>query len=230
MALTVRPPIASPPARDELAARLSELLPDCRRETLQTLAASAQIRRLRAGDVMYAQGQVVPITLILEGYGIARRTTADGQELASGVAQANVVFGYSGMGAQPSSVELYAITEATIAQWPGADFRALSAIDTGLALAAIDSMAASLHQTVERIEGFLHQNARRRVLRILARHRALFFGEPAVLNRTHLPGLVGTTPEMTRRVLRQLEGEGTLQRVGSSGLRLLRPDRLEGAG
>jgi CRP-like cAMP-binding protein len=88
-------------------------------------------------------------------------------------------------------------------------------------------MAASLHQTVERIEGFLHQDARGRVLRVLARHRELFFGDPAVLSRTHLPGLVGTSREMTGRVLRQLEREGTLERFGRTGLRLLRPDQLE---
>ncbi|HET9852887.1 MAG TPA: helix-turn-helix domain-containing protein, partial [Candidatus Limnocylindrales bacterium] len=91
---------------------------------------------------------------------------------------------------------------------------------------AIDSMAASLHQTIGQIEGFLHQDARRRVLRILARHRSLFFHDPPVLNRTHLPGLVGTSPEMTRRALRQLEQEGTVRRVGRLGLELLRPERL----
>jgi CRP-like cAMP-binding protein len=88
-------------------------------------------------------------------------------------------------------------------------------------------MAASLHQTVERIEGFLHQDARRRVLRILARHRELFFGEHMILTRAHLPGLVGTSREMTGRVLRQLEREGTIERYGRTGLRLLRPERLE---
>jgi hypothetical protein len=35
----------------------------------------------------------------------------------------------------------------------------------------------------------LHQDARRRVIRILARHRDLFFGDPAILTRAHLPTL-----------------------------------------
>ena len=87
-------------------------------------------------------------------------------------------------------------------------------------------MAWSLHQTVERIEGFLHQDARLRVLRILARYGDLFFGETPVLTRAHLPGLVGTSREMTSHVLRQLEREGTVERVGRVGLRLLRPEQL----
>ena len=88
-------------------------------------------------------------------------------------------------------------------------------------------MAGSLHATIERIEGFLHQNARRRVLRILARHRDLFFSDPPILSRARLPSMVGTSREMTGRVLRQLEREGTVERVGRIGLRLLRPDQLE---
>ena len=155
------------------------------------------------------------------------RGRARGQQLVSGVAPAGELFGWSGIAAALSSAEITALTHGEVAQWPGAEIRALAAADPALALAAIDSMAASLHQTVERIEGFLHQDARRRVLRILARHRNLFFQEPAVLTRGELPGLVGTSREMTGRVLRQLEREGTIKRVGRAGLRLLRPERLE---
>ncbi len=227
MVATIAPESPVQGSRRELADRLATLLHGARQETIERLAATARLRPLRAGDVIYPQGELVPLTLILDGYGVARRTTADGHELLSGVAQSGVVFGYSGIGAQSSSVELIAITPAAVAQWPGADVRALVAADPGFALVAIDSMAASLHQTIERIEGFLHQDGRRRVLRILARHRALFFDEPVVLNRTHLPGLVGTSPEMTRRVLRQLEGEGIVRREGRVGLRLLRPERLD---
>jgi CRP-like cAMP-binding protein len=145
----------------------------------------------------------------------------------SGIARAGDLFGFSGIASAQSSVEIVALTDCEVAQWSGPDVRALASGDPALALAAIDSMAASLHVSMELIEGFLHQDARRRVLRILARHRDLFFGEPAVLNRSHLPGLVGTSREMTGRVLRQLEREGTLARVGYVGLSLLRPDRLD---
>ena len=206
---------------------LHQALPGCRPATVKALTDSARLRTAHPGDQIYRQGEPVPLTLILRGYGAARRLTVAGQQLVSGVAPAGVLFGWSGLASALSSVELVALTDCQVAQWPGREVRALATTDPGLALAAIDSMAASLHQTVERIEGFLHQDARRRVLRILARHRDLFFGEPAVLTRTHLPGLVGTSREMTTRVLRELEREGTLTRVGRSGLRLLRPDRLE---
>jgi hypothetical protein len=40
---------------------------------------------------------------------------------------------------------------------------------------------------------------------------------------------VGTSREMTGRVIRQLEREGTIARVGRTGLRLLDPQRLDAA-
>ncbi len=215
------------PGRPSLRDLLTPALPGCRAETVERLIQTVQARTVQPGEEIYRQGEAVPLTLILSGYGAARRTTVNGKELVSGVAPAGVLFGWSGLASVPSAVELVALTECDVAQWRGTDVRALATSDPGLALVAIDSMAFSLHQTVERIEGFLHQDARLRVVRILRRHRDLFFGEPAVLTRAHLPGLVGTSREMTGQVLRQLEREGTIARVGRTGLKLLRPDQLD---
>ena len=220
---------ASAAERHALQELLVRSLPACGPATIGALVESARLRTMQPAEPIYRQGEPVPLTLIMGGYGAARRTTTTGQELLSGIAPAGELFGWSGLASVPSSVELVALTVCEVAQWPGQEIRALAAADSALALSAIDSMAFSLHAAVERIEGFLHQDARRRVLRILARHRDLFFGDPPVLSRAHLPGLVGTSREMTRRVLRQLEREGTLARIGRAGLRLLRPDRLEAA-
>jgi CRP-like cAMP-binding protein len=218
---------ASTADQHNLEELLVRSLPGCLPETVSVLVETAQLRTGHRGDSIYQQGEPVPLTLILCGYGAARRTMASGQVLVFGVAPAGELFGWSGLASTPSSVEFVALTDCAVAQWPGPQIRALANADAGLALAAIDSMASSMHAAVELIEGFLHQDARRRVLRVLARHRELFFGEPAVLSRAHLPGLVGTSREMTGRVLRQLEREGMIERFGRSGLRLLRPDRLE---
>lgn len=207
---------------------LVRVLPNCRSATRDRLRREVRIRRVPPGERIYRQGEPVPLTLILSGYGAARRTTVSGKELVSGVAPPGVLFGWSGLASVPSSVEMVALTECEVAQWQGTDVRSIALTDPTLGLAAIDSMAWSLHQTVERIEGFLHQDARLRVVRILAKHRDLFFEEKAVLTRTHLPGLVGTSREMTGKVLRQLEREGTIARVGRTGLKLLRPDQLDG--
>jgi CRP/FNR family cyclic AMP-dependent transcriptional regulator len=221
------PGVQSTAQRVQLQELTTQSLAGCSPETIAAVLETARVRTVQPGDTIYAQGEPVPLTLILRGYGAARRTTAGGQEIVSGVAHAGELFGWSGINGAPSSVQLVALTVCEVAQWPGHEIRGLVAADSALALIAIDSMAMSLHATVERIEGFLHQDARRRVLRILGRHRELFFSEPPVLTRAHLPGLVGTSREMTGRVLRQLESEGTVKRFGRTGLRLLRPDQLE---
>ena len=203
-------------------------LPGCDATTIEALLESARVWTARRNTTIYRQGEPVPLTLILSGYGAFQRTTVDGQQIATGVGGDGNLFGWSGVASVRSSVELMALTDCRIAQWPGPEIRALAAGDPALGLAAIDAMAFALHAMMERVEGFLHQDARRRVMRILARHRDLFFCDPAVLTRAHLPGLVGTSREMTGRVLRQLEREGTIARVGRAGLALLRPERLEG--
>jgi CRP-like cAMP-binding protein len=213
--------------RVALEERLLEVLPDCRAETIRDMVATAKVSRCGAGEQIRRQGEPVPVTLVLDGYAMSCRTTAGGQMFCEGIVPPGVLFGYSGIGAAQSSVDFFALRDCVVAQWQGSEIRQLIKADVALGLAAIDSMATALHATVENIEGFLHQDARRRVLRILARHQALFFGDGAVLTRAHLAGLVGTSQEMTRRVLRQLEREGAIVREGRSGLRLLRPDLLE---
>jgi CRP-like cAMP-binding protein len=114
-----------------------------------------------------------------------------------------------------------------VAAWPGAAVRELAAADADLALDVIDRLASLLTVITERLDGFLHQDARRRVLRVLARYRDLFFADPPILTRAQLPALVGTSREMTSRVLRALEREGTIARVGRTRLMLLDPRALD---
>ncbi len=203
------------------------VLPDCRQETTTALLDLARIRAVDANESIYRQGDPVDLTLVLEGHVAFQRTTADGLQLMAGVAGPGALFGFTGMTPVTSSVELRALTRCRLAQWRGGDLRALAELDPALALHATEALAGSLHVLMERVEGFMHQDSRRRVLRILARHRDLFFGDPPVLTRAHLPSLVGTTREMTGKVLRQLEREGIVVREGRSGLRLLHPAGLD---
>jgi len=219
--------VASHDERCDIREPLMRTLPSCRPETIEALIETSRIRSVHAQDAIYRQGEPVPLTLILVGFGTFRRITLSGQDLSSGIARPGVLFGFSCMASVMSSVELVAVTDCRVAQWPGAELRALAVEDPGLAIDAVDSIATSLHAMIERLEGFLHQDARLRVIRILARYQDLFFGDPAILTRAHLPALIGTSREMTGRVLRQLEREGTVRRIGQTGLELLRPDLLE---
>jgi CRP-like cAMP-binding protein len=146
-----------------------------------------------------------------------------------GIAARGWLFGFSGIAGTLAGVDLVAVTTAQVAVWPGGEVRPLVLDDTGLALDVIDGMAKYLVNLSDRMDGFIHQEARRRVLRVLVEHEELFFGDRQVLSRGHLPGLVGTSREMTRRVVRELEHEGVIARVGKHGLRLVSPARLHQA-
>ena len=219
--------VPTPAEQRTIVGLLERALPGCAGETRQFLADTAQVRTVRSEDKVFRQGGPVPLTLIIRGYGAFRRTTIDGQQIATGVAAPGYLLGFTSISSGVSSVDLVALTDCDVAVWAGPEIRGLAATDPEFALEVIGQLGNFLNVLTEKVDGFLHQNARRRVVRILARHRDLFFEDPPVLSRAHLPSLVGTSREMTGRVLRELEREGTVARVGRGGLRLLRPDRLE---
>jgi CRP-like cAMP-binding protein len=218
---------ASPARQRAIRTLLERASPGCTPATSQFLAETAHVRTIRTEDKIFRQGEAVPLTLFLRGYGAFRRTTIDGQQIATGVATPGDLLGFTSITSGTSSVDLVALTECEVALWSGLEIRRIAVTDPGFALDVIGHLGTFLNTMTEKVDGFLHQNARRRVVRILARHQDLFFSEPAILSRAHLPSLVGTSREMTGRVLRELEREGTVARVGRTGLRLLRPDRLE---
>jgi CRP-like cAMP-binding protein len=213
--------------------KVSELieraLPNAQPETHRVLAQTARTGQVVPDQIIFRQGEGIPLTLVVRGHGAFRRTTVDGRQLVLGLVAGGDMFGFSSIASRPATVDLVALTTGEVATWSGSDLRPLAAGDSGLAMDVIDGMSRYMVNTIERVDGFIHQDARRRVLRVLAEYEDLIFGPSAVLSRTHLPGLVGTSREMTGRVLRRLEREGLIARVGRRGLKLLSPAGLHQA-
>ena len=67
------------------------------------------------------------------------------------------------------------------------------------------------------------------MVRVLHRYGDLLFGDPRVLTLRELPAFVGTSREMTGRVLRNLEKQRLVERTGRDGLELRDPAWLEAA-
>jgi CRP-like cAMP-binding protein len=213
----------------DLAELIAHAVPGARPETRRLLQQTARIRKVAPDEIVFLQGEPIPLTLIAQGYGAFRRTTTDGRQLVIGLATRGDLFGYSSLASRPAPVDLVAVTDGELALWSGPDLRPLVGTDGGFALDVIDGIARFIVNLAERVDGFIHQDARQRVLRVLATYGYLFFEEPAVLPRAYLSRLVGTSREMTGRVIRQLEREGVLARVGRTGLQLLSPDLLREA-
>jgi CRP/FNR family transcriptional regulator, anaerobic regulatory protein len=214
--------------RPEIRHLLARALPGAASDSIERLTDDASVTRVGPGHLIFRQGELIPVTLIIDGYAAFRRTTRDGRELVLDIATSGCLFG-SAIAGQVATVDLVAITPTEVAQWSGADVRELVLSDPGMAVGVIDGMGRQVVMISQRIDGFIHQNARGRVVRVLAEYRDLFFGESPVLSRTQLPGLVGTSREMTSRVIRGLEREGMIARIGRRGLRLLSPTGLEEA-
>ena len=208
---------------------ITKALPHATPASHRILASSASITFLVPGRVAFRQGYPIPLTLVLHGHVAFRRTTEDGRELVLGIGPPGMLFGFSSIAGSKSGVDLVAATPAEVATWSGDQIRTLVLSDAGLALDVIEGMARYIVGITDRIDGFVHQDARRRVVRVLDAYRHLFFGPEPILSRSHLPGLIGTSPEMTRRVVRELEREHIVERVGRRGLRLVSPERLDEA-
>jgi CRP-like cAMP-binding protein len=218
--------------RDHDRAALRQLLerawPGAASGSIERLADDAQVTRLDRGEVIFRQGESIPVTLVMDGYAAVRRTTWSGHEVVHRIAEPGDLFG-EGIAGQLAIADLVAITPTLVGLWPGADVRNGVVTDPGLAVAVIDGLGRQVVAMSQRIDSFIDQNARGRVLRVLSDYRDLFFSEPPVLSRTLLPGLVGASREMTGRVIRGLEREGMIARSGRAGLRLLSPSALEEA-
>ena len=204
-------------------------LPRARPESRGRLEATARLGAFAPDEIVFRQGDPIPLTLVLRGHAAFRRTTADGRELVLGIAVRGMLFGFSGIARSMATVDLVAVTPAEVALWTGEELRPLVHHDGGLALDVVDGMAGYIVAISDRLDRFIHQNARHRLLRVLAEYEDLFFGDTPVFSRAHLPGLVGTSREMTGRVIRELERDGVIARVGKRGLRLVSPVRLHQA-
>ena len=212
--------------RASVAQIVGYAFPRCLKETRRWIVAQAAIRSYRAGESIAAQGEETRTVLVLDGHVGFRRTAPNGREVNPRVVSTGELASLAPLTGRPSVVEAVALAPSLVALWPGSDLRARAEDDAGLALDLLDHVLRTFEVVVERFDGFLSRAAVRRVARVLDTHARLFFGEAGVLSRQFLPALVGTSREMTRRVLRGLESDGVVTRDGTDRLELLDRARL----
>ena len=205
---------------------LAEAFPHSRAETRRTLGMVSVIRTFEPGEVIIRQGDASSLSLVLDGHVAVRRTTAEGRQFIVRLVTTGRLSPVLPFAARPASADAVALTPSVVAIWRSRDLRSLAMSDPGLAVDVLDDVLGSLDEVVGRLDSLLYQDALRRVARVLHRHADLFFAEPPALARAQLPHLVGTSREMTGRVIRVLEAKRVVARVGRQRLRLLDPDGL----
>ena len=217
------------PLVGQLPDLIGEVFPHSRPDTRRSLMRTARLSSVEAGRPILRQGDDSSIALVLEGHVALRRTTADGRQLIMNIVTRGGLASMLSMATSPASADAIALTPTHAALWLGVDVRSLATVDSGLAIDILDHVLRSLEDVVGRFDGLIYQDASRRVARVLLEHADLFFSERPVLTRAHLPSMVGTSREMTGRVLRLLEARGLVSRVGRNRLRLLDPAGLTAA-
>lgn len=218
--------VSTPGDRESLAEAVDATFAESASATRRALIAGAEVRAFQPRQTVLAQGDESRVGLVLEGYVGLRRTTVDGREVITLVLSRGRVAPFMPFAGRPSTADLLALSAGRIALWPGGDVTSIAAGDPTFATSLLRHVILTVEEVVERMDGLLYQNALQRVARVLDQHAAIVFGDAPVVPRTYLPALVGTSREMTGRVLRLLESEGVVERIGRDRLRLLDRDRL----
>jgi CRP-like cAMP-binding protein len=216
----------NPAPSSTLSVRIAEAFPRSLPETRTALASAAHIRSFAARHVIGRQGDEEHVAMVLEGYVALQRTTAEGRQLTIRIVRRAGLTQVLPLAGRGAAADALALTPSLAAIWRGTEVRALATIDTGLAGDLLDHALVTFEETLGRLDGLGYQNAGRRVASMLERHSELFFVEHPVLHRADLPGLVGTSREMTGRVLRGLEAAQVVERIGRDRIRLLDPASL----
>lgn len=219
----------SRPADAPIGEIIADAFPDSRPDSIAALVHAGRVTTFTSGEKILDQGDRGWLVLVLSGHVGIRRTTIDGRQLIARIATRGELGTLLPLAARPTAGDLFALTASDVVMWWPSEARALAANDAGLAMAIVDHVLASVETLVERIDGLLYQDAITRVARVLYAHQDLFFGDPPILSRAHLPALVGTSREMTSRVLRVLETSGLVARVGRDRLALVDTAGLEKA-
>ena len=213
---------------DDLEALLAKAFPHARDDVRSVLLETADLRRVDAGLTVTHQGDLADVLLVTHGHVGLLRTMPDGRQIMPRILTTGELVSLS-WGERAPPAGSISLTSCEVAAWNPADVRSLAGSDDGFAMDLVDHVLDAFETVVTSLDGLLRQDAALRVARVLHHHQTLFFGEPPVLSRAHLPAMVGTSREMTMRVFRVLESRDIVARTPRGGLVLCDAQALEAA-
>jgi len=211
---------------DALYDVIGKAFPQSRVETRQALVTTARVHVFKRNESILAQGDGSMLALVLRGHVAVVRTTADGHQLILRVVGRGDLAATMPFASAPTSGDAIALAPTAAAFWGGPEVRSQAMADAGFAVGLLDRTLIGVNDFIDRFENLRRQGSIRRVALVLYRYSDLFFEPEPVLTRAHLPKLIGTSREMTSRVLRILESRGIVARVGRDRLALLDRDEL----
>lgn len=213
--------------RAHIATLLASHFPLAAERTRNAFTESFEVRKFRPREHLLAQDGDWDMELIIEGWVAVRRVGRTGRRFTIAVLGPGQLAGASAAARSPAHGENVALTTVIAAIWPGSEVRRLVAADGGLALDFIDRIVLGIGTILDRYDTVTFEGARARLCKVLLVYHDIAFGpRRPILSRGELTSLVGSSREMTNRILRQLEAEGAIRRIGGRGLELIDDTKL----
>jgi CRP-like cAMP-binding protein len=224
----IPPPSSSVSGRasPDLISLVEQITPSSAEATRHALVRASRIRTFVRDEVIVPQGEGSAYGFVIAGVVAARRTSSDGRAVVPLVLGRGGALGPMVLSGREALFDYVGLAAGSAALWSGSQIRSLAATDPGLALDLLDHTLDRLAELATRLDSLHYQDARRRVARVLVEFGDVCFGDHPDVARTAVWMLVGTSREMTRRVLGLLEAEGAIRRVGRTGLELCDADLL----
>jgi CRP-like cAMP-binding protein len=160
---------------------------------------------------------------------MTRRAAETGQVRAALIAGPGYLGGLRSISDLDGEVfyELVALTDGTWATWDPRFVRELALQDAGLAVGLLDRSADHTVVLDVRLDERSFESVRQRLAAILTRYGKAIFDTPhPVAQRADLAAMIGTSPPMMYRALRELEASGLVKRQRGGGINILDEERL----
>jgi len=193
------------------------------------LAASANIKRIKAGETLYVEGEAAPYCYqIASGVVKEYNTLEDGRRQVADFYGVGELFGISELDEQLHTAE--AITDCAVRCYPRESF--LNAVESNPALSHqfLGTLMTRLHRARERMVMLGRMSALQRVsafLMRLAREQRTTYGIQFLMSRQDIADHLGLTIETVCRALTELKKQGVIVMPSSRLFSIPDSDALE---
>lgn len=209
----------TPTIAAEVADTLRALLPHAGERSLDGLVRAAAVGSVKRRDRILTEEIPPRLVLMLDGYAGTWRTDAEGRIRLVGVSGPGELAGLRALSPTRAPIELVAFTNGRAATFDPETVMRLARADANLSADLLELALVAADGLLARVDNASGAAAGERIVSILWHRRELAFdpGRP-ILTRAQLSGLASSTRDQTDRVIRELEEDGVIERVGRTGL------------
>jgi CRP-like cAMP-binding protein len=212
---------------DADVAALRHLFPAASETSVSALVRDGRVVAFERHAKILADDDEPAIALIAEGYAGTWRSDADARSQLVALNGRHELVGLLALGPHRRAVNVVGLTDGRATTWAAEAVLALARRDAGLASDLLQHALHASERLLTRLEHVGFDPVARRLARLLWQRRdVLFDARRPLLTRPQLGDLAGATREMTDRVIRDLERDAVVRRIGRAGLVLVDPDAL----